>query len=329
MYTHNYGLFIILAQNIFVLTMPLLTKELKLDFKKWLLLQCLLLVIYLPWLGILNKQILLVQEGFWISTPTLNSLIKTLTDYSAHSPLLLLLFVLLSYFSLLHVRKDESKNIFIPRNNLKHWIDMQNLGKLYLLSLWVFVPIIVPFLISKFSTSIYHTRYTISASLPFYILIAKGAYNIGNRYIRPAIISLIILLSLTGINAYYSEFKKPHWAEAVRYIDKTSKPSDLLLFYPGDSIDTGFNYYSKRTDLVKKPFPHETNGNYIEQLKKTLQGHKRIWFIMSYDTLRKKHILDIIKSLQYNLVYFKDYSSSGWQMLLNKTLEIYLFEKKD
>lgn len=332
-YTHNYGLFIILAQNIYMLTMPLFSKELKFYFKKWMFLQCLLFVLYLPWIRILSKQILKVQEGFWISPPTQNSLIKTFTDYSAHSPLLLLLFVLLAYFSFINIRHDKSKNIFRPRDDFNNWIDMQNLSKIYLLSLWIFVPVLAPFIISKFSTPIYHTRYTISASIPFYILAAKGIYNIGNRYVRHAVIILIVFLSLGGIKDYYSGINKPQWANAARLIERSVYPRDLLMFSPGDAIDTIFNYYSKRNDLLKIPFPPDTKWQNITEenigeLGKAIQEHRRVWFILSFNPERKKLILDKFKSLHYNLAGYWDYSGSGWKGLTPKNLDIYLFEKE-
>lgn len=65
MYTHVFGLFIIVAQNIYLVMLFLLSKDVyKLNFKRWTLLQLILIALFTPWIGILINQILRLQSLF-------------------------------------------------------------------------------------------------------------------------------------------------------------------------------------------------------------------------------------------------------------------------
>jgi mannosyltransferase len=75
-YTHYFGFFILLAQNIFSCTLSFLKKErIALAGGKWLLLQGLLIVSYLPWSGALMNRLLGITrkatDGVsWIPLPS-------------------------------------------------------------------------------------------------------------------------------------------------------------------------------------------------------------------------------------------------------------------
>jgi len=102
MYTHFYGLFIILVQNIyFVSTFMVMKEKYKLNFKTWSFLQGLLAVLFLPWIYVLMKQVLAIQEGYWIPIPTIHSIVETFLTYSADSKTLLIYFLLLLFFSMI------------------------------------------------------------------------------------------------------------------------------------------------------------------------------------------------------------------------------------
>jgi hypothetical protein len=54
---------------------------------------------------------------------------------------------------------------------------------------------LMPFIISRFSTPIYIDKYTIAASVAFYVLVAKGICDIKYRYTQIAVIGVIVALS--------------------------------------------------------------------------------------------------------------------------------------
>jgi hypothetical protein len=176
-------------------------------------------------------------------------------------------------------------------------------------------------MISQFLVPIYLPRATIGASLSFYLLVAKGMENIRNKSIKLSIIGLIIFFSLANIIRYYTKINKEQWREVANYIDINAEPGDLLLFNAGFCQENVFDYYSKRTDLNKKPFTEKTrdiNEENIKELEPTVKGHNRIWLILSHSHDYKGLIAKTL-SESYNLLYYKKYVG----------IEVYLFEKNE
>lgn len=325
MYTHVSGLFIIIAQNIYLLTLFLLTNyERNLSFRRWIFLQGILVVLYAPWIRILITQISKYQSSsWWVPVPTIFSIISTFRSYSG-SLILLSIFLLLSFFSIFIFRRIKGKVIL--KDLLKSiegysWsIGLSNINKNYLLIVWLLTPVILPFLISKLSSPIYLTRLLIGSSLPFYILIANGIENIRNRYLKIITINLIIAFSMVSVTGYYKVSKEP-WREVANIIETNAKPGDLLLFDSGAVQEWVFDYYSKRTDLVKKPFAKKSGDIYeenIKDLEQTVEGFVRVWLIRSHSRDYKRLIPNALSES-----YFVKYHNES------VGIEIYLFRKNE
>ncbi|MFX0202078.1 MAG: glycosyltransferase family 39 protein [Candidatus Hodarchaeota archaeon] len=338
MYTHLFGLFIIVAQNIYLVTLFLLSSEVyKLGFKRWILLQGILIVLFIPWIRILISQVLVVQSGFWIPAPSIRSIIASFLEYSG-SVLLLPCFLILSSFSMITYEKTRGniawKDFFESIESYSWNVSLSNINKIYLLLVWLFIPIIFPFVISHFSAPIYITKATISASLAFYLLVAKGISNINYKY-KFVIASIIVAFSLLNIWKYYTEVNKEQWRDVANYIDTNAEHGDLLLFNAGFCQENAFDYYSERTDLIKKPFPEKTRDVFyfstvdeedVKELMPTVDGYNRVWVILSHS---RDHNGLIEKTLResYNLSYHKKYvvSTEIYQKYVG--VEVYLFEK--
>ena len=116
LYTHLYGVFVVFAQNIYLLTLLFLSHERTFRLRHWITLQVLLVAFFAPWISVLIWQISLQNRGYWILTPTLNDLIKTLfimpdfLSYNAGTTILLLLFLALSVLSLFTCRESTRLN---------------------------------------------------------------------------------------------------------------------------------------------------------------------------------------------------------------------------
>jgi uncharacterized membrane protein len=328
-YTHVFGTFVIIAQNIYLVTLFLASKEVYLlSFKKWVLLQIALIILFTPWLGILINQILRIQDGFWVLPPSMQYITNSLKEYSSGSFYLLGLFLLLLPLSALTCEKIggnvDWKSFFQSIENYSWKIRLSNVSKIYFLLVWLSTPIILPFVISKFSTPIYTTRVTIASSLAFYLLIAKGISNIDHRYVK-LVVSIIVLLSLFNAWEYYTEAKKEQWRDVAKYIDVNAETGDLLLFNAGFMQVDVFDYYTQRSDLTKKPFPEKTgnifyyqttNGDDIKELWPTVEGHDRVWVILSHSRDRNELITKTLGEA-YNLLYNQKYVG----------IKVYLFEK--
>jgi mannosyltransferase len=104
LYTHVYGAFVVIAQNVYLLTLLFLSRERAFRLRHWIGLQALVVAFFGPWISFLISQTSSVEKGFWIPTPTMNTLISTLYTY-AGTATLVLLFLALAVLSLFTYRK--------------------------------------------------------------------------------------------------------------------------------------------------------------------------------------------------------------------------------
>jgi mannosyltransferase len=325
MYSHIYGLFIIIAQNIYFIVLSLLSKEAeKLNFKRWILVQSILIFLFSPWVSIFINQVHAVQKDFWIKAPNIDSIISSFITYSSGSGLLLFLLLILSSFSLISYEKLQGsmdRRCFFKSLESYNWkIRLLNTDKVNFLLLWLITPIILPFIISLFSQPIYAIRYTIVASSAFFLLIARGISNMQGKYVKSVTISIVITLSLISIGEYYNKINKDQWREVANYIDTYVHNEDMLLFNRSYCIQP-FNYYSRSDLIVKKGCPEKgrnVDEENINELLGTVEHYDRVWVILAHNGDKKELITKtLIKS--YNLSYYKEY----------KGIKLYLFEREN
>lgn len=87
----------------------------------------------------------------------------------------------------------------------QNWsISLEQVEEILLLLIWFSFPIVVPFIISRFFTPIYITRYTIGASPALYLLVAKGISTFTKKKAIYLVLMLIVVLSLPGLQYYYA-----------------------------------------------------------------------------------------------------------------------------
>lgn len=326
MYSHAYGLFIIIAQNVYFIALVLFSREDgELSFKRWVLIQGILIILFAPWVSIFISQAYNhnVQGDFWIKAPCLGSIISSFREFSSGSRFLMLVFGMLSLLSLLSYEKIQGdfdrKNFFKSIQSYSWKISFFQTDKIFLLSLWLLMPILLPFVISKFLQPIYATKYTIVASLAFYLLAAKGISNIKFSYFKSMVISVVVFFSFVQIYNYYTEINKEQWREVANYIETSAKNDDLLLFNSGGAINRVFDYYSKRPCLTKKKFPEKTrivDEENIKELEPTVEDYNRVWLILSHSR-DEKGLINKALNKSYNLMDHKQY----------RGIRVYLFEK--
>jgi hypothetical protein len=181
----------------------------------------------------------------------------------------------------------------------------------------LFIPIILPFLISQFSAPIYKYRCVIGASLALYLLAAKGIRSLAFAPAKLIAAGTITAFSLVAVWGYYGEVQKEQWREAASYMDSNAKPEDLILFNAGYS-QRPFNYYSKRSDLIKESFPPgiiKSDRKATEELSSLTKGYGRIWLILSHSHDYRGLSAEALGKI-YRLAHQRDF----------KGIRIYLFE---
>jgi uncharacterized membrane protein len=274
-YTHYYGVMIILAQNIFCFTLLIRNKKIgELGIGGWFKLQVITALFLLPCFVFLAVITLKIQKGFWVPEPSSEVIWQYFTIY-AGSIYLLILFSAFSLYSIIGLREFKGPGqIGKPARSRKGDTDAPMITKgerVYLLLLWMLVPVLVPFLISLVSSPILIFRYTIGASLAFYLLASNGIGNMNNRWLILAAAGLIIIFSYFNISAYYKTVGKHQWREVMSHIESNARPGDIIVVSPIYERITAA-YYNRRKDI--KIVPLEKTFPSFEGL-----GDGNIWFV--------------------------------------------------
>jgi len=302
MYTHYYGALIVLLQNIFYFTLFLRDRKAgEIDLRRWLTLQAVTGLLFLPGFLLWAKVTLSIQRGFWVPEPTLGSVAGYFTAY-AGSGLLLIVFVMFALLSVVGFQniKDSRrlKNFLQDFGNVPESLGITSGSVMYLLILWLLVPILIPFIISMTSTPVLVFRYTICASLAFYLLVSKGISNLANNRLVLAVSVVIVALSFVNVYKLYERIDKPQWREAMKGIETDAGYGDIVLIFPSYQKDPA-EYYKHRDDL--KVITMSERLPTLPEL-----GYRYIWIVIPADLQDTRSLKSDI-STRYNLLSERSY----------------------
>jgi mannosyltransferase len=337
-YSLFFGLFILAAQNLFLIMQ---WKKYRNVITTWLICQALVLLAIVP-----NFYLLIFGEGGLNGAISLNT--TKMPVPSLWVPLRSVYrFVLpargdrswetiLTNYAIAGAFFVVSIGIYAMMKGKSNWLAsmrgwVTNLqvipdstGKFLLVSCWFVCPILLPFILSMVISPIYTDRYTISAAPALYLLLAFGIFSI--RKVVPLMISLGVLLIMIvpSLNYNYTTDIKEQWREAAVYVDKNSRPDEVIVFVPNEGVgiqQRSFNWYYRGTlqDCglsVKLINP----GAISEALMKCVSGHNRFWVIIRGGTAE---IINRFKS------FFLNPNQTAMHLIKEQQfveISVYLFE---
>ena len=258
-YTHAFGLFLVLAQNVYVGWAWWRRPEggPAVDLRRWVGAQFLVGLALLPWVGVLAWQAFLTPGGApglgWIDAPTASTLLRTPGRYvSSIYPLLGIGVVALVACCFVADR---------------------------LLAAWIGVPIGTALALSYLVTPIYVHRYTIGVAVGFYVVLAAAVRSMD----RPAIQSLaamVLLMGLfVGVPGYYGADQNEQWREVAAYLETESDADDLLLL-TDSSVRHPFEYYfaGSNETHTRVAVPDTLSGS---EIRNRVRGYDTVWFVAS------------------------------------------------
>ena len=305
MYSHFYGILIVVAQNIYCFTQFLSHKKAgELNFKRWFYLQLLLGLLFIPGLVLWAINFSHVQTGFWLAKPSIKGFVAYFYHFSSDSFFLFVVFGLFSVLSLVNIKNIKSKGrireIFDFTEDSTVYPGMSNVDKIYFLLLWVLTPIVLPFIISQISTPILSSRYLIGAAPAFYILVSKGITNTKINKLMLLIIGIIVIVSFMDLRKYYNGIEKHQWRETIEHIELSANEGDYVFVVPSYDKRSA-SYYLKRPDLKLM----ELNS---ESLSKLDKSNYRFWVAVSFLASTQEEYREMLELLRdYELVSEKEY----------------------
>jgi len=277
-YTHSYGLFIIVAENIYILAAiyAFNNKTVGIQIKHWVSAQTMIFLLSLPWLGMLVNRILNIgNEGFWVEKPTLSSIVTTFATFSGTFRGLAI-WVLLMLLGMLCVFIVKTAT---GRNFINEQLAFDEGRHIFLLFLLLFTPIVLPYIISQFVTPIYSIRSAIAGHFAFYLLVANGIMHIRWKSIRFAALTIILALSLKAlITQDYVHHNATEFKKAVEYLDKNTSKNDLVMICSHPHLDWPFKYYAEKQKFSPKILEVGDGIILPEQL-----GANKLWLVRRTD----------------------------------------------
>ena len=295
LYTHAYGLFSLAAQNLYLFSTCLFSNRVpRSELRRWLGLQGLLLLLFVPWLSFLIDQVDRLQGGYWRAPPTFSSLRKTFSAYSGSNLSLVLFSAVASLPFLVRSRLRDSADEHLSR-----------LGNpVALVVAWLAIPILTPFVLSLFVMPVYLTRGTVGASCAFYLLVAKGVESVRASTVAALfLVGLIGIFSAVNVLQYYAKPTREQWREVVRTVDTQAQEEDLMLFQPA-FCQIPFAYYSARTDVEHRPL--STYLGKGEQKEPPPSLPPRVWLVLCDNQHPDEHLLKRLTT-GYRRISYEEY----------------------
>ena len=248
-YTHYFGIFNILAQNLFL--MFSYKRYGKSIFRKWMVVQVLTFLLFAPWLFVFIEHFKRVVSTFWIPTITVKNVSNIFINFTAGYYTLNLNLAFLQFligiiflcglWSLIFSRSTDEERI--NRNPSE--------GLLIALS-YLLIPVII-LVFSKIIRPLYLDRALISISFLYYIVLAKGIeFFRKNKIIFTSAMFLLTIIIAISLNNYYFEknFRfsigvpsvTKQFRQAARYIASSYRNPDIIML-SHYSCWPSFQYY--------------------------------------------------------------------------------------
>lgn len=341
LYTHNYGLFIMLGQNIYMCVALLFFRDSArsghLDWKKWLLSQAVILLTFAPWAWFTFLQMTgpMSAQNRWHEPPRLVDLYR---DVSIFTNLSLILFILACILVALSIHpvlkptfKKEDGDLDSMIENIS-WRDMPGENRQFLLLfVWFISVLVIPFIVSLTITPIYNYRYIIPASLALYLMMARGLSSIQKRYVSSVMVVFILVLSFNAMIPYYRVPMKEQWKEVVHKIENAAEPGDLVLICSGILLTNCYNYYAKRTDVDVQPFPARSlsiyttytviDQNDVDELRGTAEKRDYVWLVLSTHHKDPENLISRTLQKDFRTIMVQDFRAIQVILMENRRIK--------
>lgn len=239
LYSHYYGLFVLVSQIALIVLFFFYTEkvEKKKYIKRFLLSGAIIGIGYLPWLPYLRAMSDI--HSFWVQ-PVADTFISDFFFTYFGNPVMLkhlLVILLLGYlFNVFYVEKPLTLNPAKSNPLLFSFI---------ILSTWIIITYLIPYLRSILVVPMLFPRYTIVVLPAFIIAIAYGIQLINFKLVRTIILSLFIIFSLINIiiaREYYSSVSKTQFREMTRFVVENNKENYPII---DELVSWQHQYYFK------------------------------------------------------------------------------------
>ena len=121
--------------------------------------------------------------------------------------------------------------------------------------LWMFAAPLLLLIVSYVIRPAFVERYVLACFVPFFVLVALGAWDVGGNSTRLAALTLIVFVALGHVISYE---RKPHdaqWREAVRVATENAPGADWIAVTPKYAVNVVRYYSPKRRLRLRRRTP--------------------------------------------------------------------------
>jgi uncharacterized membrane protein len=322
-YTHYFGWLIILCQSLFFLSGRVF------HFRRWVLLQALIVVAYIPWVYLianiffrnsLNQQAI-VPHITWIKPPSLWKPVHTLSLFNGELPIQYqgrVSLLLLGGISLLSL-----KGVFCN--------DKYREAVLFLFSC-VIVPFVLVFVVSHTVQPIWILRAMLVSLPAYYLLIAVGSQRIKRKAISFSLVLIPLLWISLAVSSYSVSKHRMPFEEIVSYLEKESEGGIPILVQNNYLMNSIFFYYNRKEFLYQLHEESNTSlipvsqiGSVSEILTRIGRNYNKL-IVATYIPSRRIEIHSEL-SPTYRVVKEKEFFGYGEEGQRRK-VSIFFYEKE-
>ncbi|HEY7598879.1 MAG TPA: glycosyltransferase family 39 protein [Candidatus Limnocylindrales bacterium] len=144
------------------------------------------------------------------------------------------------------------------------------------ITLWLVVPIVGTLAASLLIQPMFEMRYLLSATPAAAIVAARS---------RPALVGLLVAVSLVGVWGWYEAgAAKDDWRAAAGWVVGQAEPGDGIVFAP-DDLRTAFGYHARVGDPLWPPLPWSVSDLRHGPVAEAVAGitsRRRVWLVEAH-----------------------------------------------
>ena len=253
-----------------------------------------IIILFLPWIKVASNQFEIVRYDFWIPETTILAFGEIFIEFSGS--LYLSLIFLLSYITYL---------IYNKRIKLSSITNLPN----SLFIIWLVVPVSLPiiFSLTHITASIFKIRYLLPSLIPFVIIASLVLERILTKS-KKTFIMIFGLILIFSIQIYIYENPKKfkeRWREISTFIDDNFQKNDVVIFDVGNEFDKIGGCFTLTQHYLNNDFEYYyiNNQKSIELLSKNIDRINNIFYIQR----PPKPINNLLKNLTIEKYVSKDF----------------------
>ena len=272
LYSHYYSLFVVASQIAVIVLLFFFTEkgQRKSYIKHFLLSGLIIAGGYLPWLPYLEAVSRI--NSFWAPLVPVTFVSDYFFEYFGNMKFLkpiLLLLLTVYLFKVFSAKKSLNSN---PAKSNPLWFSF------ILLSIWIVVTYLIPYLRSLLVVPMLYPRYTIVVLPAFLIAIAYGIELINFKPLKVFVLSTFIILSLTTLlfsRRYYTQVSKTQFREMTQFVVKNNTENYPII---DELVSWQHQYYFKA--LKFKPTILE--GSKLNVIDSILAGKNQKYIVKGF-----------------------------------------------